>query len=621
MAAGPTDLPAPRRPADWPELLRAFPIALDPRKLLMAAAGVLAMSLGWYLLSLIVLGYYGDKPPDRNAPAYQVATVSAELQNKKTIDGNDYSEADYRLEAERRFAQDSREWRGMADLAAPGGRLRTMPWREYRGENPFTILSEVVGGSALNLRQAGSLLVEGTLPVLVEPFTKLFLPVVRMLDPNLSFWTRVYLLAALVWTIAVWAFAGGVITRLAASDYAGTEYVSYPQAAKYVIKRYVHYVASPLAPVIAVALIVILMALYGFVALIPILGDVFLYGLGFPLVILGGAFIAFALVGLIGYPLMYPTVSAEGSDFLDTVSRSYSYVFQAPVSYLWYNLVSLLWGSLAVLFVVTVASLAVYLGKFAVSQAPLSEYANRKPDYLFVRAPESFGWRQLLLEGSPVAVEPRDVPSVAGTPRRVYVDRQEAAADFYRKETRTWNSIGAFLVTAWLVMMMLAVIGFSYSYFWTAATIIYLLMRRKVDETELSEVYVDDDFDAPSPSAPATPTSPAAFSPPPAPAPATTAGAMTSLPMAPPPAASAPAFVPPPVPPPLPTAPATITVPPPGQGAVVVSAEPAVPPAVVPEPVHSPTVSPATEPPLFPPPTAELKRDAGEEFKKAPESE
>ena len=51
---------------------------------------------------------------------------------------------------------------------------------------------------------------------------------------------------------------------------------------------------------------------YGLVAMIPILGDILLYGLGMPLVVLGGVAIGVLLVGLVGYPLMYPTVSAEG---------------------------------------------------------------------------------------------------------------------------------------------------------------------------------------------------------------------------------------------------------------------------------------------------------------------
>jgi hypothetical protein len=35
----------------WFELFRCFQVALDPRKLLAAAAGILVMSVGWYVLS------------------------------------------------------------------------------------------------------------------------------------------------------------------------------------------------------------------------------------------------------------------------------------------------------------------------------------------------------------------------------------------------------------------------------------------------------------------------------------------------------------------------------------------------------------------------------------------
>jgi len=39
---------------------------------------------------------------------------------------------------------------------------------------------------------------------------------------------------------------------------------------------------------------------------------------------------------------------------------------------------------------------------------------------------------------------------------------------------------------------MLAV-GFLYSYFWTASTCIYLLLRRDADATEMDEVFLEDD--------------------------------------------------------------------------------------------------------------------------------
>jgi hypothetical protein len=37
------------------------------------------------------------------------------------------------------------------------------------------------------------------------------------------------------------------------------------------------------------------------------------------------------------------------------------------------------------------------------------------------------------------------------------------------------------------------IVGFGYSYFWGASTIVYLLMRRKVDDTDLDEVYLEEE--------------------------------------------------------------------------------------------------------------------------------
>jgi hypothetical protein len=86
---------------------------------------------------------------------------------------------------------------------------------------------------------------------------------------------------------------------------------------------------------------------------------------------------------------------------------------------------------------------------------------------MFVWAPTSFGWRRLLLQGTP------------------YEDGQTFPWSF--------NVIGAFLISVWLYLMFLLIIGFAYSYFWSASTMIYLLMRRKVDDTEMDEVYLEEE--------------------------------------------------------------------------------------------------------------------------------
>jgi hypothetical protein len=52
-------------------------------------------------------------------------------------------------------------------------------------------------------------------------------------------------------------------------------------------------------------------------------------------------------------------------------------------------------------------------------------------------------------------------------------------------------------------------LGFGYSYFWSASTIIYLLMRSKVDDTDFDEVYLEEEETEEYPIRPAATTPPA----------------------------------------------------------------------------------------------------------------
>jgi hypothetical protein len=70
------------------------------------------------------------------------------------------------------------------------------------------------------------------------------------------------------------------------------------------------------------------------------------------------------------------------------------------------------------------------------------------------------------------------------------------------------NRLGAYLVAFWLGILFLFVVGFGYSYFWTASTIIYLLMRRKVDDTDLDEIHLEEEAEEPYVPAPPAATSP-----------------------------------------------------------------------------------------------------------------
>jgi hypothetical protein len=146
-------------------------------------------------------------------------------------------------------------------------------------------------------------------------------------------------------------------------------------------------------------------------------------------------------------------------------------------------------------------SLIVYLGKWGVTNNALatSYFPSRDPGYLFVNAPTSFGWRNLLLQDYPAAT--RDA-----TGNLTVTEEPYNSLEWYKK-------MGIHLMTFWLGLVFLLVVGFGYSYFWTATTIVYLLMRHKVDDTDLDEVHLEEDDadlpfmpEKPAPPAPATPT-------------------------------------------------------------------------------------------------------------------
>jgi hypothetical protein len=331
------------------------------------------------------------------------------------------------------------------------------------------------------------------LPVLVEPLVKLLSPIAYFFDERASGWgNRIYLLAVIAWTLAVWAFFGGAITRMAAVQVARNEKISMREALRFAKDRLQSFFFAPVIPLVILGVLTFFLILFGlFSGLIPIVGDVFISGLLWPIVIILGLIMAVVLVGLVGWPLMNPTISTEGSDSFDALSRSYSYVYQAPWHYLFYAAVSLAYGAVLVFFVGLMGSLMVYLGEWGVSQTPFlsSPVAanDREPTYLFVYAPTSFGWRNLLLHSSPFAKEEVAVTPGGGL-RKSYEMTEE-----YVNSMSWYNYVGAFLVSVWLYLLFLLVVGFGYSFFWTASSIIYLLMRHKVDDTDLDEIHLEEE--------------------------------------------------------------------------------------------------------------------------------
>lgn len=715
------------RPAAWTKIFGGFKVALDLKKLLLAAAGILLTALGWWALSWVVYYPVAAKPnwSDYSTPAkpdidknslwtefkarraswnllhalagpgpmpYDAADVAATLPEYDALDellkayrrneekikvaagkdkdlnlevgtpvktyaitiadekdaealkGKEFALGDLKPAGEDfmlgavliKVTQNAKELRDYrkdgADLAEldrrvqdknpahkaalktlrerllpndktgrapekPGGLLRTLPWFENRGENPYLLVSRLIkethaaqaGQSSVPPRGDFLAAFREMIPVLLEPIVKILTPVVYLFNDDADWYVKIYLILVLLYALAVWAFFGGAITRLAAVQVARNEKIPLREALVFAKDRFVSFFAAPAFPLLLLGILVLALWLFGWVeGFIPIFGDIVVAGVLWPIVLVVGLIMAVVLVGLVGWPLMNATISVEGSDSFDALSRSYSYVYQAPWQYLWYGLVATVYGAALVFFVGFMASLIIFLGKWGVGMAPgisKSDPRNdREPSYLFRSAPTSFGWRDLLIHNNQ-HVHPR-------TDRAGVAAGELDFSDKYVENIMWYNSIGGFLVSFWIYLFFLLVVGFGYSYFWSASTIIYFLMRRHVDDTDMDEVHLEED-EALDPFTRPPAANAAAPSAPPAPRADRATLSMVDAPALRPSTAPAP---PPPAPPPT----APLAPPPTAPLAPPLSLETPPPPAPNPNTPESPPSNPPGPPPGAP---------------------
>ena len=273
----------------------------------------------------------------------------------------------------------------------------------------------------------------------------------------------VFALVFLALALAVTALFGGAVNRTAALHFAREEKISALQALRFASGRFLSFYTAPLLPLaVILAAGVGLLTVGGLIGSIPFIGTL-LMGLLFFLAIIVGLVIAFLLIGLVaGMPLMYPTVAVEGSDSMDAVSRSFSYVFSRPWRAGLYGFIALVYGTVTYLFV----RLFAFIGLKAV--------------HLFV------GWG-VFGGGSALhpAADKLDVMWNTPTFDRLFGPINWPAMSGVQP-------LGAFLINLWVFLVAAAVGAYLLSYAASSTTAIYFLLRRKVDATDLDDVYVEE---------------------------------------------------------------------------------------------------------------------------------
>ncbi|MCP4376200.1 MAG: hypothetical protein GY794_08520 [bacterium] len=273
-----------------------------------------------------------------------------------------------------------------------------------------------------------------------------------------------WIFATIFLTIALgsWALFGGAMHRIAALHAAREEKISMVQALRFSSSKFISFFAAPLIPLIMIL----------FLGLFLFLGGLLLGNLGvlswlmailFPIAILVGLLIAFLSVGLGGgCGLMYPTIAVEGSDAFDSISRSFSYVFARPWRTCIYGVVALVYGTICYLFVRLFAFIAL------------------AGTHWFVKG-GIFGG------GSDLAANADRLDMLWPAP---------TFSNFHPPvswEALSWfESLAAVIISGWIYVVIALVAAFALSYLASSTTVIYYLLRRKVDATDLDDVYVEE---------------------------------------------------------------------------------------------------------------------------------
>ena len=309
----------------------------------------------------------------------------------------------------------------------------------------------------------------GTYEALAEHLTKMFTVVMRgvasfqpvpvtrggysmLIHTPVTLWHRDKAFAVIYGLIfvVVLALGGGALSRMAAAEVATGERLRIRDAIDFALESWPRLLLTPLLPLIIVALLCLVLAVGGAVFFLPWLDVV--GGVMYGIALLLGFVIAVLLIGYAaGFSLLIPAVAVENCDAADAQHRAYAYVLSRPFHLLGYGLTALIGLTLGFLLVAFCAmvvlnvtsSMAGFWTNNAALNVPgdVSSVFDLGPDY------------------------PRVPPATAHA--------RAAAAG----------------VLFWHTFVVSVVVAYVAAYYFAASTIVYLLIRKKCDGQDTTEIW------------------------------------------------------------------------------------------------------------------------------------
>jgi hypothetical protein len=258
--------------------------------------------------------------------------------------------------------------------------------------------------------------------------------------------------------LAVFSVSGGAVCRIAALQFARGEKPGLTEALRYGVKKFMSFFAAPLTPVGIIIFIGLFIFILGLAGNIPRAGEL-IVGLSMPLTLFAGVLLAVIVIGAVaGLNMMFPAVAYDGSDCFDAISRSFSYVYAKPWRMIAYTAIAAVYGSICYTFVRIFAFLSLWIARWLLQLGLWVDNGSNQVNKLVAIWPKP-EFRYLLGTSNPM--------------------------------TANWTeSIGAFLVYLFLLVVVGLVVSFIISFYFSANTIIYSLMRKTVDNTAFEDIYM-----------------------------------------------------------------------------------------------------------------------------------
>jgi hypothetical protein len=263
-----------------------------------------------------------------------------------------------------------------------------------------------------------------------------------------------------VWLFVLWSIVAGAICRTHAVRIARDESLSVGDGLAFSLGNLRSFLLAPLFAALGFGIFLGVTALAGAAGAVPYAGA-FLSLVLHPLALVTGLLATLiAIGGVFGFPLMQAALATERNGVLDAVSRTFSYVFTRPVSYLvsvsLVTIVSIVITAFGGMFLVVTGRAMLFGASWNGQEtAPFGPGGGMAKGMQFAASGGVLAW-----------------PSVP-------------------EGMDTATSLGMYVAWAFTALAILALNGFVLSYFVGGLTDTYFLLRREVDGIDDSEIYTE----------------------------------------------------------------------------------------------------------------------------------